>query len=187
MSQQLLNRRTLLKLGSSGAVAALTAAATAPLLAAAAANREQATFQNFSQTLGMTLEAISARILPTTDTPGAREAGAVWFIDALAAGPIAPMLPGLREGAAALDQASGGSFAALSESAQDAQLRAIENTGFFESMHMLTMAGTFTMSSYGGNRGEVGWDILGFERRHSWEWPFGYYDAQFNSTKESAQ
>ena len=187
MPQQPLNRRTLLKLGSSGVMAALAGAATAPLLAAARANRDEGTFQNLSQALGLTLEAITARILPTTDTPGAREAGAVWFIDAMAAGPIAPLLSSLREGAASLDQASGGSFAGLSDAEQDVQLRSIEDTEFFASMHMLTLAGTFTMSSYGGNRGEVGWDILGFERRHHWELPFGYYDAQVHGVQESAQ
>ena len=47
--------------------------------------------------------------------------------------------------------------------------------------HIVSLAGTFTMSRYGGNRGEVGWDLLGFERRHHWQPPFGYYDAPYHA------
>ena len=187
MEENVLDRRTLLRLGVGAAMATLAAAASRDVLAAADANRKAETFQNLDTATARTLEAITARILPTTETPGAREAGAVWFIDAMAAGAIAPLLPSLREGAAALDRASGGNFAGLSDAEQDVQLRSIEDTEFFASMHMLTMAGTFTMSRYGGNRGEVGWDILGFERRHHWELPFGYYDAQVHGAQESAQ
>ncbi len=38
-------------------------------------------FEFFSPEQAVEIEAISARIIPTTDTPGAREAGVVFFID----------------------------------------------------------------------------------------------------------
>jgi DNA-binding CsgD family transcriptional regulator len=50
-----------------------------------------------------TLDAIAARILPTTDTPGAREAGAVWFIDAALAGDDGRGLPLMLDGVAELN------------------------------------------------------------------------------------
>jgi hypothetical protein len=187
MPQPELDRRTLLKLGTTAAVSALLSAATPALLAASEANRDAGQFQHLTPAAARTLEAVTARILPTTDTPGAREAGAVWFIDAMGGGTLKRVMPDLADGAAALDSASGGSFAALTESEQDAQLRAIEDGEFFALMHMLTLAGTFTMSRHGGNRGEVGWDILGFQRQHHWQVPFGYYDAQVHGTPEAAQ
>ncbi|MFK8042225.1 gluconate 2-dehydrogenase subunit 3 family protein [Congregibacter sp.] len=187
MTKNVLERRTLLKLGSTAAVTALISAAAPPLLAASAASQKAGQFQHLDKTLALTLEAITARILPTTDTPGAREAGAIWFIDTMSGGPLASVIPDLRVGAQELNSASGGDFTKLPEAEQDAQLRAIENSDFFGLMHMLTLAGTFTMSRYGGNRGEVGWDILGFERRHHWQVPFGYYDAQVHESSETAQ
>ncbi|MDA8962422.1 gluconate 2-dehydrogenase subunit 3 family protein [Congregibacter sp.] len=187
MTEKVLERRTLLKLGSAAAVTALMSAASPALLAAGAASQDVGQFKHLDKSLALTLEAITARILPTTDTPGAREAGAIWFIDTMSSGPLASLLPDLRAGANELNHASGGDFAKLPESDQDAQLRAIEHSDFFGLMHMLTLAGTFTMSRYGGNRGEVGWDILGFERRHHWQVPFGYYDAQVHESSETAK
>ncbi len=48
---------------------------------ACSAKEASAAFETLSAGEGRELEAIAARILPTTDTPGAREAGAIWFID----------------------------------------------------------------------------------------------------------
>jgi hypothetical protein len=35
----------------------------------------------------------------------------------------------------------------------------------------------FAMPSWGGNRERAGWALLGFDNRHAWQPPFGYYDA----------
>jgi hypothetical protein len=80
---------------------------------------------------------------------------------------------------------SGGDFSALAPAAQDVRLRAIEDGEFFGLMHFLTLAGTFTMSAYGGNRGEIGWDLLGFDRRHHWDPPFGHYDRGHHGEAEA--
>ena len=43
----------------------------------------------------------------------------------------------------------------------------------------MTVFGFFAMEKYGGNRDQVGWDLIGFEGDHGpWQYPFGYYDAQ---------
>lgn len=187
MHEQVLQRRALLKLGSSAAVAALMSAATPTLLANSVQRRESGKFHTLTEPLARTLEAVTARILPTTDTPGAQEAGAVWFIDSMAGGLLQPILGDLEKGADELNRAAGGSFTQLAETEQDAVLVSIEHSEFFSMMHMLTLAGTFSMSRYGGNSGELGWDLLGFERRHHWQAPFGYYDAKVHGAPETVQ
>ena len=92
------------------------------------------------------------------------------------------VLPLLERGARDLDERAGesgrdASFSALSAEEQDALLTRIEDSDFFGLVHFLTLAGTFTLPAYRGNRGEAGWDMLGFQRNHSWQVPFGHYDA----------
>jgi hypothetical protein len=35
------------------------------------------------------------------------------------------------------------------------------------------------MPEYGGNREGLGWKLIGFEDRHIFEPPFGYYDRDY--------
>jgi len=68
-------------------------------------------------------------------------------------------------------------FASLQFEQQTSLLTAIESTPFFDTMIFLTHCGMFAMPSWGGNRDEAGWVMLGFDKRHVWHSPFGYYDA----------
>ena len=181
MGETTLDRRRFLQLGGGMGASLLATAAISRLARAATEHRDAKRFSAITPELAATLEAAAARILPTTDTPGAREAGAVWFMDAALGADMAGDLPMIQEGAAALDKQAGGGFASLDDAQQDALLQEVEDSGFFRTVHFLTIAGTFTMPRHGGNRGEVGWDILGFERRHHWEPPFGHYDAAVHS------
>ena len=94
----------------------------------------------------------------------------------------APMLGPVR---GMLQQFQGGieggvPFSSLSEGEQDAYLATQEQTPFFGMVKFLTMCGFFGMSKYGGNRDNVGWDLLGFNADvHVHESPFGYYDAEY--------
>ena len=177
MSHVSLDRRRLLQLGGSAWAASMLPGALSSIAQAADQNRTADAFTTLSPELAAALDAIAARLVPTTDTPGAREAGAVWFIDAALGADAAPDLPVIEAGIAELNASAGGDFAALDSARQDELLTLAEGGEFFEAVLFLTLAGTFTMPRYGGNRGEVGWDILGFERRHHWEVPFGHYDA----------
>ena len=48
------------------------------------------------------------------------------------------------------------------------------------------MVGFFAMSRYGGNRDNIAWDLIGFEGNHgAWEYPFGYYDAEYAREKSN--
>jgi gluconate 2-dehydrogenase gamma chain len=129
------------------------------------------------------VEAISALIIPTDDTPGAREAGAVYFIDGALSGFLAPFAEGFRVGLAyfsrRLARAHPGttSIADLEPSDANAFLESVEDSRFFRLCCNLTAWGTLADPSHGGNRDEAGWKMIGFEDRHAWQPPFGYYDA----------
>ncbi|MCB1670927.1 MAG: gluconate 2-dehydrogenase subunit 3 family protein [Pseudomonadales bacterium] len=157
------------------------------LLAGKQAQAAMATAQPFS-TLGVeeaaTLEAIASRIIPSDETPGAAEAGVIYFMDNILGGSRAEVLPEVRKGLAELYSASlgrfgTGTFYILSPEQQDSLLRDIERTPFFNTLRYLTIAGMFTMPSYGGNKNRIGWQLIGFEDRHVWQPPYGYYDADY--------
>jgi gluconate 2-dehydrogenase gamma chain len=150
--------------------------------AAAAAHAGGAPFLHLSPAEAAGLEAIAARIIPTDETPGAREAGVIHFIDQALGAFMAESAGDLRAGLASLDalaagMADGAGFAALPPAPQDELLRQVEATPFFELMHFLTVAGMFALPSYGGNRDYLGWTLLGLSSSHAWTPPFGHYDA----------
>jgi gluconate 2-dehydrogenase gamma chain len=135
------------------------------------------------------VDAIVAQIIPTDDLPGAREAGAVHFVDhslaTWARGQHETFVHGLdelnREAGRRWPEAS--RFAALSPDRQIELLHAVEQTPFFKTMRFFTIAGTFANPSWGGNHDKIGWRILGFEDRFVWQPPFGEYDADVNGRK----
>lgn len=130
------------------------------------------------------VEAISSQIIPSDDTPGAREAGVVFFIDHALATFFAPLATEFRT---QLDHFQavcgvlhpGKSFATLSSVQQIEFLKTVDFTPFFARMRLLTVLGMFAMPSYGGNRNGAGWALLGFEDQHVFEPPFGYYDRDY--------
>lgn len=71
------------------------------------------------------------------------------------------------------------SFSALGFKQQTEVLRGIDQTPFFGAVRFLTVAGMFANPSYGGNKGEVGWRLIGFNGAHANRPPFGYYDAKY--------
>lgn len=129
------------------------------------------------------LEAVAAQIIPTDEAPGAREAGVVYFMDralgtfgAQFLQPIRGGLPDLLKAAQAKHAPARG-FADLSRSEQTEVLRGMEQTPFFGAVRFLTVAGMFGDPSYGGNKDQVGWRLIGFDAGHAHQPPFGYYDA----------
>ena len=129
--------------------------------------------------------AIAARIIPTTDTPGATEASVIHFIDKAFAAEMSGQLDFARAGLAELNDALGSQHSNtaqigdLGEDEQDAFLQTRETTGFFNLVWAMTIFGFFSMEKYGGNKDQVGWELIGFEGSHGpWQYPFGYYDAQ---------
>jgi gluconate 2-dehydrogenase gamma chain len=131
------------------------------------------------------VEAITAQITPTDDTPGAREAGIVYFIDRALATFLAQLAPDYRAQLAEFQSVfhkqhtAAASFASLTSDQQIEYLQTIQDTAFFDATRLLTLLGMFSMPGYGGNRNEVGWKLIGFEDRHFFQPPFGYYDRDY--------
>ena len=129
------------------------------------------------------LDAIAAQIFPTDDTPGAREARVVNFMDrslaTWAAQQREPLIHGLDELNGEVERRWPGTqrFANLAPERQLELLSAREQTPFFQQMRFATLVGMFSLPSYGGNAGKVGWRVIGFEDRYAWQPPFGDYDA----------
>src|SRR5258708_18907616 len=101
------------------------------------------------------VDAIAAQIMPSDDTPGAREAGAVYFIDrslsTWAAGVADPFRAGLRDFRAGFTAIQPSQvFAAADSATQFAYLTQIDGTEFFRITRELTLLGTFALPSYGG-------------------------------------
>jgi gluconate 2-dehydrogenase gamma chain len=135
------------------------------------------------------LEAIAAQIFPSDDTPGAREAGVVYFMDralgTFSSGLLEPIRTGLTELRGKVRERHGATpFADLDGAAQAALLRDVENTAFFGGVRFLTVAGMFADPSYRGNREWVGWKLLGMDMRPAFQPPFGYYDREYGEVRQ---
>jgi gluconate 2-dehydrogenase gamma chain len=185
-----LSRRTFLA-GVGGSIAAVWLAAEASDLLAAGAHaarvgRESSPppFQFLTAEQAADIEAVTAQIIPTDETPGAREAHVVYFIDqaltTFAKDRQASITKGHKELRARSAKMFRGakSFAALSDAQQIAVLTALEKekSPFFGEIRGATIAGMFANPEYGGNYNKIGWKMLGFDDRFSWGPPFGWYD-----------
>jgi len=141
-----------------------------------------ATFSVLRPAEAKEIEALASQIIPSDETPGAREAGVIYFIDrALATfdgDKRALYRRGLAETQAKAARMFGArNIAALRPEQQIELLHAIEKTEFFAQLRTHSILGFFGNPSYGGNRDEVGWKLIGFEDRFHFEPPFGYYDG----------
>ena len=152
-------------------------------------------------------EAFSAQIIPADETPGAREAGAVYFADYVLSTINQEQQQDFRSALALLRVASAeaqpgtSSFAALSVDKQIALMIAMDKTTAgdawspaggaanagqseaakrgeaFGLLRATVLVGTFSDPSLHGNRDQIGWKLIGFDDQAYWAPPFGYYDA----------
>jgi gluconate 2-dehydrogenase gamma chain len=136
----------------------------------------------FTATEARVVSAACERIFPADDSgPGATEAGAAVYIDRQLAGPYGrdkyrytkgPWVDSVpehgnqskatpreiyREGLRLLED-----FPALPAAQQDAKLRAIEKTPFFQLLRRHTLEGMFSDPLHGGNAGMIGWQLIGY-------------------------
>jgi gluconate 2-dehydrogenase gamma chain len=161
--------------------------------AACSARNEGAPFSVLGTGEARDIAAIVARIVPTTDTPGAAEAGVIYFIDKAFDAEMSGQLDFARGGLAEFNQALNAEhgdkrFDELDEDTRDAFLATQEETPFFGMMWAMTIFGFFSMPKYGGNRDKVGWGLVGFEGDHGpWTYPFGYYDAQVHGENSDGE
>jgi gluconate 2-dehydrogenase gamma chain len=131
------------------------------------------------------IDAIANLIVPSGETPGARDAGVIYFIDNALGSFFADQLPAVRAGLAGFRQTwagkfgTGKTFALAGPAHQEAFLHEVDTTPFFLAIRRLTVLGLIAMPKYGGNRDLKGWKLLGVEDNHFWEPPFGYYDKDY--------
>ena len=145
-------------------------------------NKEE--FSVLSEEEAQEFRAIAARIIPTDETPGATEAGVIYFIDNVLADDREAEHEILRQGMRELQVAGARSFNTsyfheLEPEQQDQLLREIEESPFLGTIRFLTIAGMFSLPEYGGNRDKIGYQLIGFEDRHAWQPPYGSYDADY--------
>jgi gluconate 2-dehydrogenase gamma chain len=179
-----LSRRKFMAVAGAGVASVWLTANIEDLLAA---GRHAATAQRFevlSAADAADVEAFTAQIVPTDETPGAREARVVYFIDkglTTFAKNQRPVLDkGLKELRARVAKAQPGatSFAALPSDKQIAIIAALEKDKhqLFFFMRQATITGMLSMPEHGGNYNKTGWKWIGFEDKFSWAAPFGWYD-----------
>lgn len=154
---------------------------TANLACQAQSNGEA--FKVLSDAEASLTDALASMIIPTDESPGAHEAGVVYFIDRSLDSFAKPSTELIRTGLSDVESRvteirSGATFEELSDSEKASIMRTTEQTPFFDKFYFLTMAGMLSHPKYGGNREKIGWKMIGFDDRHVWQYPFGYYDAE---------
>jgi gluconate 2-dehydrogenase gamma chain len=201
-----LNRRDFLLRAGTG-LSAVWITANWPELLSAATHAHSAAktptppkFEFFTPEEAAEIEAIAARIIPTDETPGAREAGVVYFIDRGLATFAADDQKTYREGLPELQARvsemfpSASKFSGLSVEQQDEVLHSFDEhtvasrrslrarpaaQNFFGTLQQHTIAGFLIDPDYGGNHDGAGWKVIGREREHMFQAPFGYYDKGY--------
>jgi gluconate 2-dehydrogenase gamma chain len=209
-----LNRRNFLLRAGAGLSAAWISANWPALLSAAthAHNAAKAAtplkFEFFTSEEAAEIEAITARLIPTNETPGAREAGVVYFIDrgltTFGADDQKTYREGLPDLQARVSEMfpSVSEFSGLTAERQDEVLHSFDENSdapkrafrarpgaqnFFETLRQHTIAGFLIDPDYGGNHDGVGWKVIGREREHMFQAPFGYYDKDYPGWQPEAK
>jgi gluconate 2-dehydrogenase gamma chain len=191
----------------SGAAGAAWLSAQWPAIMAAAQHAHKAAasspgkFEVLTPEQARQVEAVAAQIIPSDDTPGAREAGVVYFIDRALKTFASDTKLTYEKGLAGLNQLTSTkypgvkSFADAAPEQQEALL--VEFTGkgsaadermrigpsasndFFETIRMHTIFGFLADPSAGGNRDYAGWKAIGRDPAFTFSPPFGYYDKDY--------
>jgi gluconate 2-dehydrogenase gamma chain len=141
-------------------------------------------FAYFTPEQAIEVEAMAHQIIPTDDTPGAREARVISFIDRVLVTFDKDRQADYEQGlvdllAATKERFPGASrFSDLTYDQQIEVLTDIEDTSFFNLVRTHTITGFFAHPIHGGNHGKVGWQLVGYDDSLQHEPPFGYYDAR---------
>ena len=171
---------------------------------AAVASPDPGKFEFFTSEEAAEVEAMTSRIIPTDETPGAKEAGVVYFIDRALVTFAVDSQKAFREGLADVKALLNEKFpdvkkfSGASPEQQDAVLEALSNAkpkvtasrrnrmgagaqSFFEMFRYHTIAGFLIDpdSDRRGNRDGVGWKVIGRDREHMFQPPFGILDKDY--------
>jgi gluconate 2-dehydrogenase gamma chain len=131
------------------------------LVSIASANAAPLVF--FSPEEALWVEALMSQIIPTDDTPGAKEANCLNFLDLQLTKALARFGASYRQGLKLFRKAHP-DFLTLSFAEQTKRLEALGANPFFEMLVDHTMQGFYGSPIHGGNRNEVSWKMLGIEK-----------------------
>ena len=151
-----------------------------------AARQAKQGFAFFQPEEAADVEAMTAHIIPADETPGAKEAGAVYFVDRALITFAKDQQDVYRQGLRQLTsdarrrRRSARRFSDLTPGEQLDVMRRIEKSEFFEQVRKHTVMGFLSNPEYGGNRNEIGWKLIGFEHAPAYQPPFGYYDRAYH-------
>jgi len=149
-----------------------------------AAKTSNAAFKYLSSADARELEALVAQIIPSGDSPGAKEAGCIHFIDRALETFDRDQRELYRNGLATAQKKrtellpQSQTLAGLDNSQAIALLKAIEATEFFKLLRTHTIMGFLAAPEWGGNQGMVGWAHIGLDHKMAFQPPFGFYDGE---------
>jgi gluconate 2-dehydrogenase gamma chain len=158
-------------------------------------------FQVLTAEQAREVDAISARIIPTDEQPGAREAGVVYFIDIALHTFASELRPVYEKGIAEVNKLTAQHFsgvARFSDATPEQQDQILKELAerqkvaekrfgrppdaepdFFQIITYHTAFGYLVDPEGGGNRNYVGWKAIGRDPAHSFAPPFGFYDKDY--------
>jgi gluconate 2-dehydrogenase gamma chain len=201
-----LSRRNFLQLGCSTVSTVWLSAHWPALLSAAKRARESAQsaappkLEFFTSEEAIEIDAITARIIPTDETPGAHEAGVVYFIDraltTFAFDDQKTYREGLPEMQARIHEIfpTLDRFSTATSEQQDEILHSFDEKqepsqrprrartaaqSFFELVRAHTVVAFLLDPDAGGDPQGIGWKLIGRDREHMFQPPFGYYDKDY--------
>ena len=192
----------------SGTAGAAWLAANWPALVSAAEHAHQAaksanpSFESLTDEQARELDAITSRLIPTDEAPGAHEAGVVYFIDRALKTFESDSLPTYQKGFAMVQQRTAElfpgvpRFSAATAEQQDKILTELfaeserqegnrrlnpdpSQSDFLGTLRMHTIFGFLVDPEGGGNRDFAGWKAIGRDPAHMFSPPFGYYDKDY--------
>ena len=215
------DRRQFLSRGFAALGATWTAAQWPSILSAAehahkaAASAGPEKFEFLTPAEAKEVEAICSCIIPSDGTPGAREAGVVYFIDRALVTFSSEDQKTYREGLPGVQSRlkelfpTATLFSSATPEQQQAVLESLDEAGaknpprrpranfiagskaqpLFETIRAHTLMGFLIDpdSDRKGNRGGVGWTAIGREVQHAFQPPFGAYDKGYPGWQPAAK
>jgi gluconate 2-dehydrogenase gamma chain len=132
-------------------------------LAALAASGQAVPLHFFSKDDAAWIESLMCQIIPTDDTPGAKETGCVYYLDLQLNNALSRFAPSYREGLAAF-QRRHPDFLSATPEAQLKTLVALPANRFFDMLVDHTMQAFYGSPAHGGNKDAASWKMLGIEK-----------------------
>ena len=132
------------------------------------------------------IESLAETILPEDDTPGARKAGVIYFIDralmTFSRDSQNLYRTGLKDTNTLRRRLfpTSSAIETLRPEERIQLVQAIEKTEFFKTLREHTVMGFLADPDWGGNKEKAGWKLMGFDDPPAFDHPFGYYDDPRN-------